>query len=291
MLPTNRPKMNVDDLAEELIEITSRLPATQADKVRQHISSSRARTIGFVASALQPAEAQALAGGQPQLPPYFKWPADRYGQAMIFIAQFDLTKIAGANFADLPDQGILTLFRTPAAPGLTSKDRKAFSINYFGEADRKSLMPTENPDEISLPQHTLESGLTWTISEDLDDLQKEVELPFDVLAKLQLWAKSFNALSNCGAQLFGAGINSLSLLQQNCAFAAGGITYNAARAADHHYSHLVDEAVDWFALARVNERALFGDAHPVQESILMMRRQDLKERNFDRAWLSVRPRK
>lgn len=281
--------MTVDDLIEKLNEIVARLPATQADKVRQHISSSRVRTIGFVPSSADDAGAQA--GGKPLLPAYFKWPSDRYGQSMTFIAQFDLARInAAVGSFDLPAEGMLSIFHSAAAAGLTSKDRKAFCINFF-DGDRKTLKSTEQPDEIHLAEQYLKSGLTWTISEDLSLLEKQAELSFDVVSQLQNWTKHFNKLSKCSVQLFGSGINDLQQLQQICAFAASGITYNATRAADHHYSHLVDESADWFALARINEHELFGDAHTVQESVLMMRQSDFKERLFDRAWLSVRSRK
>jgi hypothetical protein len=43
--------MTIEELAENLIKITARLPENQADQVRQFISCSRTKTLGLVAQA------------------------------------------------------------------------------------------------------------------------------------------------------------------------------------------------------------------------------------------------
>jgi hypothetical protein len=90
--------------------------------------------------------------------------------------------------------------------------------------------------------------------------------------------------------VFGTNISGFNQLQETCAFAFNGISYNSARAADSHYSHLVKDATDWLLLARINERELFGENHPVQETVVLIRQVDLQEAHFDRAWMIVRPK-
>jgi len=287
--------MTVEELAQSLIKITARLPENQADQVRQFISCSRTKTLGLVAQAAnntnetQSSNKEGVIGGQPLLPPYFKWPEDRYGQSMLFLAQFDLAQLPSVR-EDGPKSGLLTLFRSSAATSLNSKDRKGFHIHLVPESDRKNLAPTEQPDGLELPAFSFKSGLTYTVACDLEGLKKIVDIPFDMQADIEKWISSFNSLSKCQSQMFGTNISGFNQLQETCAFAFNGISYNSARAADSHYSHLVKDAADWLLLARINERELFGENHPVQETVVLIRQEDLQEGHFDRAWMVVRPK-
>lgn len=292
--------MTIEELAQNLIKITSRLPERQAEKVRLFISSSRTKTLGLVTQSINKnahdnqeignasSLPEGLIGGQPLLPPYFKWPDDRYGQSMLFLAQFDLAKLATVR-DDAPKAGLLTLFRSAAATSLNSKDRKGFHIQCLPESDRKNLLATEQPENIELPAFSFESGVTYTVARDLDDLKKIVDIPFDMQADLENWIKAFNSLSKFQSQLFGTNISGFTQLQETCAFAFNGISYNSARASDSHYSHLVKEAGDWILLARINERELFGENHTVKETVVLIREEDLRDGHFDRAWMIVRP--
>lgn len=288
--------MNIEELAQSLIRITSRLPENQAEQVRQYISSSRTKTLGLVAHALGTKEIgenatssiEGLIGGKPLLPPYFKWPDDRYGQSMLFLAQFDFAHLPTVN-PDAPNAGLLTLFRSAAATSLNSKDRKGFHIHILPESDRKNLLPTEQPEDTELPAFSFKSGMTYTVAQDLDALKKVVDIPFDMQAHIENWITSFNSLSKCQGQLFGTNVSGFSQLQETCAFAYNGISYNPARAKDSHYGHLVKEAADWILLSRINERELFGVNHTVHETVVLIRQEDLKAGHFDRAWMIVRP--
>lgn len=298
--------MNVEELAQSLIKITSRLPENQAEQVRQLISASRTKTLGLVAHAISnnvnsnnansnkdaskkaTCSGEGLIGGQPLLPPYFKWPDDRYGQSMLFLAQFDFAHLPVVR-DDAPKAGLLTVFRSAAATSLNSKDRKGFHIHCLPESDRKNLAPTEQPEDNELPAFTFESGLTYTVAQDLDALKKVVDIPFDMQADIENWISSFNSLSKCQSQLFGTNVSDFNQLQETCAFAFNGISYNPARASDSHYGHLIKEAADWILLARINERELFGKNHTVQETLVLIREEDMREGHFDRAWMIVRP--
>ncbi|CAN5601020.1 hypothetical protein BH11CYA1_BH11CYA1_28680 [soil metagenome] len=287
--------MNIDELAQNLIKITARLPEGQAEQVRQFISATRTKTLGLVVHPIKQDSAntneeciEGRIGGQPLLPPYFKWPDDRYGQSMIFLAQFDLAKLPSVR-EDAPKAGLLTLFRSDKATSLNSKDRKGFHIQCLPESDRKNLMATEQPENVELPAFSFKSGLTYTVARDLDELKKTVTIPFDMQADIENWISSFNSLSKCQSQLYGTNVSGFNQLQETCAFAFNGISYNSARASDSHYSHLVKEAPDWILLSRISESELFGQNHGVQESLVLIRDQDLKEGQFDRAWMIVRP--
>lgn len=287
--------ITVEELAESLIKITARLPENQAEQVRQSISCSRTKTLGLVAQAAshdnkaESINKEGVIGGQPLLPTYFKWPEDRYGQSMLFLAQFDLAHLPSVR-EDAPRNGLLTLFRSVAATSLNSKDRKGFHIHWVPESDRKNLARTEQPESLELPGFSFKGGLTYTVACDLEGLKKIVDIPFDMQADIEKWISSFNSLSKCQSQMFGTNVSGFNQLQETCAFAFNGISYNSARAADSHYSHLVKEATDWLLLARINERELFGESHPVQETVVLIRQEDLQEAHFDRAWMVVRPR-
>ncbi|GEM_PF-635042 len=289
-------EMGVEELAESLIKITSRLPEKEAEQIRQHISSTRVKTLGLITNAAQDLNnsnsqpqifTQGIIGGAPLLPPFYKWPDDRYNQPMIFLAQFDLTSLPAVH-QGAPEDGLITIFRSAAAASLNSKDRKGFAITYIKESDRKTATRVSHPDNVHLPATAFSGGVTWTIEKTLNGLKSNLELPFDLQKELDDWISSFNALSKCSAQLFGSNVSGLQQLQETCAFAFNGISYNSARAADPHYAHLLTDAREWLLLARIGEKTLFGASHPVSETLVLIREQDLQERLFERAWMIVR---
>ncbi len=279
--------MNVEELAESLVKITSRLPENEADQIRQYISASRVKTLGLVCTKETEDFTQGTIGGEPLLPSFFQWPDDRYNQPMIFLAQFDLAAVPEVH-ERAPKDGLITIFRSAAAATLNSKDRKGFSVSYIKESDRKSAVRTAHPDNLQLEPYAFEAGLTWTISNSASELKSSLNMPFDLQKEVDNWIKAFNSLSKCPAQLFGSNVADFRQLQETCAFAFNGISYNSARAADPHYSHLLSDAKEWLLLARIDEKMLFGSAHPVSETLVLIRQEDLQERLFERAWTIVR---
>jgi len=289
--------MNIEGLAKSLIQITSRLPEKDAEKIRQYISSTRVKTLGLMADKISSTNfvedlasekfRQGIIGGNPLLPTFFNWPDDRYGQPMIFLAQFDMAHLPAAH-QWAPKDGLITIFRSAAAASLNSKDRKGFAVHYVKESDRKNALRASHPENNHLAAYGIKGGLTWTISKDLNALKTNLNLAFDLEKDLTEWISAFNALSRCPAQLFGNNVTSFRQLQETCAFAFNGISYNNARALDEHYSHLIVDAQEWLLLSRIDEQTLFGSRHPVSESLILIRQQDLQDGLFERAWIVVR---
>ena len=107
--------------------------------------------------------------------------------------------------------------------------------------------------------------------------------------QLQNWIKRFNLFS-CGKnRLFGADLPGLAQQKEICAFAASGISHSSARAKDSHYSHLIDEVPYWILLGSFDEAGLFGtaadSARRVANTRLLIRRDDLAQGLFERAWM------
>ncbi len=279
--------MNVEELAKSLVKITTRLPENEAEQIRDYIYATRVKTLGLVCTKETENSTKGIIGGAPLLPPFFKWPDDRYNQPMIFLAQFDLAALPEVR-ERAPKDGLITIFRSEAAATLNSKDRKGFSVSYIKESDRKSAVRTAHPDNLQLEPYTFEAGLTWTISNNASELKSSLHMPFDLQKEVDDWIRAFNALSKCPAQLFGSNVADFRQLQETCAFAFNGISYNSARAADTHFSHLLSDADDWVLLARIDEKMLFGTTHPVSETLVLIRQEDLQERLFERAWTIVR---
>jgi hypothetical protein len=107
-------------------------------------------------------------------------------------------------------------------------------------------------------------------------------------ADIEKWISSFNSLSKCQSQMFGTNISGFNQLQETCAFAFNGISYNSARAADSHYSR--GQRRRRLALPLASMKQKFGENHPVQETVVLIRQEDLQDGHFDRAWMVVRPK-
>jgi uncharacterized protein YwqG len=281
--------LNPQEIGNALQRICSQLSDQQANILRQFFSSSRSRIVGCIARPVHSEEALSWGrlGGSPMLPEDFTWPKDRFERPMLFVAQFDLAKMprAGDHY---PAGGLLTIFRSLQAAKLNLKDRRAFAISFFNGPNEsepaQNLVCTSHPTKLELASYAFDSGVTWTVSEDFNPLYAQMEISDEIANQAFAWAQAFNNLAYCQAQLFGNNINDLELLKQLCAFSANGISYSYKRAADPLYGHLIQQSQDWTVLARIREAELFGTESGADESIIMIRNEDLANRQLEKAW-------
>lgn len=268
-----------------------------------------------------------LFGGAPWLPQNFDWPKDRAGAPMLFIAQFDLGRLPAID-VNWPKQGLLSIFRSEQILTMPVKDRRSFHISYLPDAKLDyELLPTQRPPVLSSPfaspfassvaspfigpslstdtgagsaagpspQAELQAWAvlttpSWTVSEQLDDLASQCNLPSTTIDELKDWAQKFNLVSCGNNRFFPADLTGLAEQREVCAFASGGISHSPVRARDSHYSHLLDDAPNWLLLAQFDQTGLFNDSGKVKDQNvaqirLLIRREDLELGLFERGWM------
>lgn len=282
--------MNPQELGPALQRICSQLNDYEGNALKQFFADTRSRIVGCIARPLDQLapgqEEQALSwgriGGYPLVPEGFAWPKDRFERNMLFIAQFDLARMprAGDNY---PASGLLTIFRSLQAAKLNAKDRRAFAVCYFNDPSIP-LTTMSHPNRLDLPVYAFDSGVTWTVGEDLSPLLGQISLSPEVEAQAYNWAYAFNQLAHCQAQLFGNNVVDLELAKHLCAFAANGVSFSFKRAADSNYSHLLAQSPEWVVLARIRENELFGTESGADESVIMIRKDDLATGQLEKAW-------
>lgn len=276
--------MNPQELGLALQRICAQLPEQQGMALRQFFADSRSRIVGCLTKPAQsndPGLSWGRIGGSPLLPENFSWPRDRFERPMIFLAQFNLELLPHTG-EKYPKSGMLTIFRSLQAAKLNTKDRRAFSISYFNEPEQ-NLVLTNHPGNLQLPGYAFDSGITWTVTEELWPME-EIYGPSAIYDQALQWAQTFNQLAYCQAQLFGSNIADLELLKQLCSFSANGISYSYKRAADPLYGHLIEQSKEWTPLVRIRELELFGQDSGADESIIMIRKEDLANGHLEKAW-------
>ncbi|MBS1994302.1 MAG: DUF1963 domain-containing protein [Cyanobacteria bacterium SZAS LIN-3] len=232
--------------------------------------------------------ASGLLGGSPSLPAGLDWPTDRNGQAMDFLLQIDLQKLAACKAesplpSTFPSSGTVTIFRSAQILTMPDKDRKAFHINFVAGATIDAGAADSGSSQSPARPFTL--AARWTLDLHQLLLQSTI-LPTNLSSALTLWATKYNAYTCGSGQFFGSGEN-LEREKEICAFAASGISHDAQRAADSHYSHLMADKDEWLLFARIDEGSLFQSGK-IRHSDVLIRRQDLEEGLFERAFLLSR---
>ena len=90
-----------------------------------------------------PVAGQSRAGGEPDLPPGFTWPAHA-GRPLGFFLQLDLAGVGAVADTGLPKTGTLSFFGIPKGEQKYSgPDAKNFQVHYFDS--RFQLQPTAPP--------------------------------------------------------------------------------------------------------------------------------------------------
>jgi hypothetical protein len=303
--PPGEESLNAQALLDSLQKLADQAGPEKSLLIQNYMAASRAQTLALegipVAQADTSVNYQGRLGGVPLLPQDFPWPTDRSGAPMVFIGQFDLGRLPTTD-VNYPQKGLLSIFRSPQILTMPAKDRRAFHILYIPDFAPTQLIASQpaslasQPSTIqieALPEWSVLAAPAWSVSEELDDLKTSIGLTETTIGQLRHWAKEFNLVS-CGTnRIFGSDLDGLCQQKEICAFAASGISHSAARAKDSHYSHLMDEVPHWMLLAKFDEAELFGNeiagaSQVVAETRILIRREDLTQGLFERAWMICR---
>ncbi|HMW91957.1 MAG TPA: DUF1963 domain-containing protein [Candidatus Obscuribacter sp.] len=285
-------------LKEELAAILTPYRA-EGEKWAQALKATAGRSVVLVNERAAPgAEEDKLSRlfGKPLTSATFRWPRDRQGEAMLFLAQIDCKQLP--PLPDYPRDGILAIFKSLTRESLTKgreshsgalKDRQSFYLHYFPEDARGDLR--EREDGKCLPPKPLLAASTVFLSMERCQPLALPEGNDQLRAQLAAWTEKFNRLSLANVSgVVGPAYDSAELAEMKviASFCASGIGYNLSRKTDRHYSHLVENAKEYEVVLVLKEGAGGLDDGGTGNTVtnyIAMRRQDLIEKRFDRAWL------
>lgn len=287
-------------LKEELAAILTPY-GTEGEKWAQALKATARPSVVLVnASDFTPAakgtENLSCLFGKPLTSTAFRWPTDRQGQAMLFLAQIDCKQLP--PLPDYPRDGILGIFKSLTRENLVKgkeirspalKDRQSFYLHYFPEESRTDLR--ERQDGKCLPPTPLSAATTVFLSLERCRSLTPPEGNQKLLAQLAAWTEKFNRLSLANVSgVVGAAYDCEELTEMKviASFCASGIGYSVSRKADRHYSHLVENAKEYEVVLVLKEGAGGLDDGGTGDTVtnyIAMRRQDLIEKRFDRSWL------
>lgn len=287
-------------LKEELAAILTPYGA-EGEKWAQALKATARRSVVLVNNPGDTPEAKGTDNlsrlfGKPLTSKAFRWPTDRQGQAMLFLAQIDCKQLP--PLPDYPRDGILAIFKSLTRENLVKgkesrsaalKDRQSFYLHYFPEESRTELK--ERQDGKCLPPKPLSAAATVFLSLERCRSLAPSEDDKQLLAQLAAWTEKFNRLSLADVSgVIDAAYDSeeLTEIKVIASFCASGIGYSVSRKADRHYSHLVENAKEYEVVLVLKEGAGVLDDGGTGDTVtnyLTMRRQDLIEKRFDRSWL------
>ena len=244
-------------------------------------------------------------GGIPDLPEGIEWPWCRYtkvkkkffglGKAvktevafpMSFIAQLncaEFNQLEGAK--DYPNEGMLYFFynNDQSAWGFDPKDKAHFKV-FFYNGDLKTLKPTAFPTE--LPEAGRFKGASLTFEEDYSVPSWEHGVYENLSDEDQDWFfdtflpdKEINKLGGHPNQIQGE-------MSLECELVTNGLYCgNPSGYNDPKAEALAPKAKFWQLLLQVDSNSaldmMWGDAGRLY---FWIREQDLKNRDFDKAWM------
>lgn len=240
---------------------------------------------------LTPAESRL--GGVPTLPPGIDWPRCN-GVPMAFLAQLELRNVAAYDCDRcLPDSGMLYFFyeasRQPE--GFTPEDRGNWMVVHF-DGDLSGLHPTPPPPDLPRESrfHTCHIALSNEITlspwesleiEQMGLSKEERGMLIDVLDAIGGSKRPTHRLLGNPDQLQGE-------MRTRCQRASTGISLRDAEANEGpRRKALEGEAKQWQLLLQIdsdlNEMdSTWGDSGRV---FYWIRKEDLRKRSFDRAWV------
>lgn len=289
---------SIQELGEELSQILSHYGA-EGPQLARLIRPAIKPTI-LLSPGLETSSVGRL-GGSPKMPKSMRWPETRQGEKLLFVAQLDLNAIfAQAQDAipamqplldGLPRTGNLLFFRTAGRASENIKDRYGFAVLYTSEAMDSEHMQEVTGQSINATATALYAKVSYNCLTDclwLDTLLSEnfPALATDLLLKENLlrWLVSFNGAATEGAigQIKCINRKDLDTLRHMASFSASGVGFSEDRKDDWHYKHLAQEASNFellFTFVEIDQDSM---------SCVLMRKEDLLERKFERAWLFCR---
>ncbi|WP_438445399.1 YwqG family protein [Gorillibacterium sp. sgz5001074] len=261
--------------------------------VRQALESVRLWT--------EPAEeedipaAHSKIGGRPDLPPSAEWPAYE-GRPLHFIAQVNLEQL-GCEPPELPRKGMLSFFYDALEQpwGFDPADRGRWKVQYFESLT--DLVRREEPEEL-VEQGTFGAARIGrcSVQTTLPDYESFCLRSMDWSPEqreryLQLAEEvgEYNRTTSVTHQLLGHPGLIQGDMQLECQLASNGLYCgDGSGYRDPRRAELEAGAAAWRLLLQVDSEEeagmMWGDSGRLY---FWIREEDLRERQFDRVWLSL----
>ena len=287
-------------LREQIAELIRRKsPPRLADAIEQSVRESLIVRTTPVPDEEMPIGKSRI-GGMPDLPPEAEWPTWN-DQPLAFIAQINLSELPSFGFLEvLPSHGVLSFFYSAQQEtwGFDPKDKGSWRVLHLEE---QGLHHRETPSDLWQTGLYRSCGLDFELSFTLPDIESpHVDLshdrqPWDELNQYYDLLGSFEQLvgrGSCTHRLLGhpdqVQIPDVLLEAQLASHGLPprGDTRYVDPSLAERAKELEPGAADWELLLQIdsdpNAGMMWGD---VGKLYYLMNSEDLRNRNFDAAWL------
>lgn len=242
-------------------------------------------------------------GGKPHLPANFAWPyyegADYLDEEIAnrplsFLAQFNLEEIADFDTDNmLPHTGMLYFFYELCTMkwGFDPKDQGCARVYYI--EDTNNLSPVDFPADLAQDYRIPEFALKFSSQMNLPDYGEAAERHTDVEwdcydEERIIYGCEMQDNTECSKLLGYANLVQGDMLFQCAEIAAGIYCGDVTEFTDEQRESLLAQSEAWtllFQMSTVEKdgyELMFGDCGSIY---FYIRKQDLKEKNFDNVWL------
>lgn len=265
------------------------------DRIAESLASAAKPSI-YLESSPSSNDPVSRLGGLPNLPPAFEWPSWR-DQPLPFIAQIDLRELPHAPSIGLPASGCLYLFYEGGleAWGFTPSDKGSYQVAFAPDVTLASFPLRDAPEDIDpdmffQPARLQPNTLGISLPDDQDQLLEEWSLSPEERERysnlLETWRESqpptWNRMGGYPEHIQGDSKLEAELVSHgiDCGGPEG---YQEAERRG-----LGAGAADWELLLQIdsdeNAQMMWGDLGRVY---FLIRKQDLAQRNFGAAWISM----
>ena len=234
-------------------------------------------------------------GGMPDLPPEAEWPSWN-DQPLAFIAQINVSELPSFEFLQvLPSTGVLSFFYSAQQEtwGFDPKDKGSWRVLHLEEQGLQRRTPSPYlPDEGIYPACGLDFAPSFTLPDSespLIDLGENRYTSDEARQYVDLWS-SFAELVDDGRWLNRL-LGHPDVIQHNPLIEAQLVShglnlFDGSGFTDPRRQELTPGAADWRLLLQIdsdpNTGMMWGD---VGKLYYLMSSEDLRNRNFDAAWL------
>jgi len=239
----------------------------------------------------------ATVGGKPRMPPGFEWPAWN-GKSLSFIAQIDCSRLPPeARDAGLPDDGMLYFFydAEQGTWGFDPLDKGSWKVVYAAPT-AEPLAETEFPPDLPEYARFAATPMRAAVSRSFPSpftarsagLGMAGDSDMDYLDFMDDWvAGGFSMERQPVCRMFGYPDVIQNEMELDCELASNGLYLgDGSGYADPRAEALERGAGDWILLLQVDSvdssGMMWGDGGMLY---FWIRRGDLKEKNFDDAWM------
>ena len=215
-------------------------------------------------------------GGAPDVPTDFVWPTWK-GKSLTFLAQINLAEVASLEIEkQLPSVGVLLFFvmlDEESSLWEEPEQRDCWRVIWAREPLRRTVPPADSHWIVALNTHRVSFEAEWAFDNtDSGDLGMDENMWFDFQS--QMLERAPHRMLTCP---YAPQLSPLAYAA-NCALGKSGYD-------------LYDESVatdDWILLLQLDTGAgdFFDNIHDVGWLYFMIRRDELKNRDFSQVWLN-----